>query len=178
MEQGRHMETAAMASAVQAAARTATIIMVDVAAPAVGHTVHIRRCRPLRRRPRRRRRRHLCQRAHHRLRRPHLARRRCHHRRRRPRRLRPRPRRRRPRAPQRRACRHRRRRHRLPAFWRSEAFTRAHTGRPTRSSGAGALTTTASSATARRPLAPPRPRSTSGAPSVCWRPDGYTRART
>ena len=63
MEQGRHMETAAMASVVQAAAPTATIIMVDVAAPAVGHTVHIRRRRPRLRRPRphrhRPRRRHL-----------------------------------------------------------------------------------------------------------------------
>ena len=57
MEQGRHMETAAMASAVQAAAQTATIILVDVAAPAVGHTVHIRHRRPRRRRPRPRRRR-------------------------------------------------------------------------------------------------------------------------
>jgi len=52
------METAATASVVQAAAPTVTIIMVDVAAPAVGHTVHIRRCRPRRRRPRRRRHRH------------------------------------------------------------------------------------------------------------------------
>ena len=57
MEQGRHMETAALASVVQAAGPTATIIMVDVAAPAVGHTVHIRRRRPHRRRPRPRRRR-------------------------------------------------------------------------------------------------------------------------
>ena len=72
MEQGRHMETAAMASVVQAAGPTATIIMVDVAAPAVGHTVHIRRRRPRRRRPRRRRHRlHRHRRPLPRRRRPH-----------------------------------------------------------------------------------------------------------
>jgi hypothetical protein len=38
--------------------------------------------------------------------------------------------------------------------------------------------TTASSATARRPIAPHRPRSASAAPSGCWRSETTTRART
>ena len=60
--------------------------------------------------------------------------------------------------------------------WRLEAPTRARTSRPARSSSAGATTAAASSATARRPIATPRPRSMSAAPSRCWRSEAPTRA--